>query len=403
MIANHNIDHSTMQSDDDARLLHLVLELNRAITRSVSSTDLFENICRIIDLYEEFPICWVGQPDMRTRNFNPIATTNLSKQDLHVLQTSKFEDGGPTKKSLERNGHIIFVNDISTENKSSPLIKFCNDRGIRSFLTIPFSGNDHVVYNLNLCSTRAEAFSDVRLSLFNGLAEDLSYALANLNEKDARKNLEAALNEKTKVFERSEAISRSGSFKVDIKRRTCVWSLEGRRIFDFHISETEILYSDWVDTILPDDLERVRSKMYLAIEETTVADIVYRIRIKNGSIRHIRSIAAFERNENNEPISMYCAITDITKQTEISSDLSKAQHNLASILDSIPLAVALKNRSGAYDYANQKFADLFGVSANKLIKLKAEEIARSYPKNEVLTEMDRDVFENGVVVQKNEI
>ncbi|MBD2059091.1 PAS domain-containing protein [Oculatella sp. FACHB-28] len=126
----------------------------------------------------------------------------------------------------------------------------------------------------------------------------------------------------------------------------------------------EELYADygvWMQTIHPDDRERIQ----MALDQGPTSDSQddeYRIIRPDGSIRWVRDRCFVSRNSDGEPYQLAGVTEDITdrKQTEIA--LQKSEQRYRDLAEAMPQVVWLMHPTGTMQYFNQHWYDYTGLS-----------------------------------------
>lgn len=112
----------------------------------------------------------------------------------------------------------------------------------------------------------------------------------------------------------SQRIAQMGSWTRDIVKDKLLWSENVYRIFGFEPFSFEPDHSIFMKLIHPDD----RQMLELAFQELLAGepyDIVHRILLSDGSIRHVRERADVTFNRNGDITQINGTVADITERT----------------------------------------------------------------------------------------
>ncbi|MBL4720433.1 MAG: PAS domain S-box protein [Alphaproteobacteria bacterium] len=130
-------------------------------------------------------------------------------------------------------------------------------------------------------------------------------------------------------FNKAQSIARIGNWEWDIKTDKLTWSDEVYRIFGEEPQSFEASYSASEGKSHPDDLQRLRDIMLVAIREKSNYEIGHRIILSNGAVRHVIQIGEAFFDANNEPIAMLGTIQDVTEQMQFQNLLSDAINTIS--------------------------------------------------------------------------
>ena len=90
-------------------------------------------------------------------------------------------------------GHSVIINDIGTQKSdSSPWHQMMLSSGCRSVGSFPMLNSDKVLGVLNVGISRTNSFNKAEIDLLQELANDLAYALVNLNTQGQQAILKTA-------------------------------------------------------------------------------------------------------------------------------------------------------------------------------------------------------------------
>ena len=105
-----------------------------------------------------------------------------------------------------------------------------------------------------------------------------------------------------------------GTWTLDIENNILIWDNETYKIFDINNIDSIAKLDDFYNAIHPDDVQRVSDLYNNHLENKTLYNIKYRLRIKNGKIKHVKERCDTVFDSNGKPIVSYGTIQDITKR-----------------------------------------------------------------------------------------
>ena len=351
-----------------SRLLGLIIATNKAIIRAKDEQSLFNEICRLTVETGMAMVSWIGRPDPVAKKHNPIAIFNATPDDISLLSARTYDDDGPTATVL-RTGKYYQTNDFLKEPWDSHLISYLKCRGFNSYLALPLNKGGKTIFTLNIYSDLVDIYDAVDVQFFEGMADDISNALDNLENIRLLNIANTKLVESTSLLELSERTAHTGSWSVNFLTRKAVWSTETKRIYGHPEDKEDFSYADWATAIHPDDMEHIKAQDAEAEKTYSMSAKFHRIIRPDGEVRHVQSISYFKLNEDGVPVGMYGIVHDVTEQKIAEQALVMSEKNLRKMMDVIPLSVYLKDLDGNFTYANQNFCDIVGTPMDQLVTM----------------------------------
>jgi len=149
-----------------------------------------------------------------------------------------------------------------------------------------------------------------------------------------RKEIEKQLNNNTQLLYKAEKLAHLGSWYWDIKKNVVVWSEEKYQIYGVTKDSFQPSYEAWLDTLHPDDCERVNKIVQNLYANKGQADFEYRIIRPNGQERILHSWNTIEVDKDNNPIKMVGASLDITESKKAKQALEDSALEFRELFDS---------------------------------------------------------------------
>lgn len=148
-----------------------------------------------------------------------------------------------------------------------------------------------------------------------------------------RKQAQEALKESRQDLERAQAVSHTGSWRLDLRNRVLLWSDETYRIFEVP-RETRLTYEAFLSLVHPDDREYVDERWKAALRGEGY-DIEHRI-IAGGQVKWVRERAELEFDKNGRLISGFGTVQDVTEikraqEAAVAAEESKVEFYRRSI------------------------------------------------------------------------
>jgi PAS domain S-box-containing protein len=136
-----------------------------------------------------------------------------------------------------------------------------------------------------------------------------------------RRKAEAALREREADLNRAQAVSHTGSWRLDVQRDVLEWSEESYRMFGIPPG-TPLTYEIFLDLVHPDDRESVDRAWQAALRGAPY-DIDHRI-IVGGTTEWVREQAELEFDGRGELRGGFGTCQDITQRKQAEEELKRA-------------------------------------------------------------------------------
>ncbi len=154
---------------------------------------------------------------------------------------------------------------------------------------------------------------DVRMVEFDMMPlEDISVIImTDISERVSALN---ALKERERKLTEAQKIGNMGHWELDLINDELLWSEQIYRIFEVDPVEFAASYGAFLETIHPDDRDRVAEAYAASLENKTPYAITHRLLLKNGDIRYVREHCETEYREDGIPIRSLGTVQNITEQ-----------------------------------------------------------------------------------------
>ncbi len=158
--------------------------------------------------------------------------------------------------------------------------------------------------------------------------------------------------------------------------------------------EKEIVHiNDWYKRIHPDDLERVRNKIQVAIKgDAAYWSDEYRFQKADGSYLHFLDRGYIIRNQNNEPLRMIGSMVNMTPVYSAQQKVAESENRLRTIFETEPECIKLLNSNN--ELLDMNPAGLAMIEADNLEIVKGKSVLGivSPDYRKVFANLTRDIF-----------
>jgi PAS domain S-box-containing protein len=185
------------QIDRLTRLYAALSHINQAIVHSRTRQELLQEICEVLVKEGRLRVVWIGWHNPATRMLDLVAKAGDDAGYLEglVVSTADQPEGhGPIGTSVRENRTEV-CNDFLDDPRTLPRRDRASRARVRSSIALPFHDADgHPIAAISAYASEAGFFGPAEIKLLEEAAEDLSFALANLEKDRLRREAEAALH-----------------------------------------------------------------------------------------------------------------------------------------------------------------------------------------------------------------
>jgi signal transduction histidine kinase/CheY-like chemotaxis protein len=169
-------------------------ETNQAIVHGTDCESLFREVCRVAVERGGLKMAWVGLLDVRSGEIVPAAASGPCEAWFSRLRP--FSINGPRRAPTEYavgEGRIHICNDLDAAPEHAAIRGLLAEAGLRAAASLPLRQDDHVIGALTLFAGEKDFFDAKLTALVTEMAADVSFALANYEKEDLRRQAEEEL------------------------------------------------------------------------------------------------------------------------------------------------------------------------------------------------------------------
>lgn len=183
----------------------------------------------------------------------------------------------------------------------------------------------------------------------------------------ARKQAEEALKISEANLSAAQRLTGVGSWEANLERHQIRYSRELCRILNVDPEVGMPRYDEFLKRVHPNDRDAVDKRNKHAHETGEPIDHQYRIVQRDGTVRHVHSMAEVFFDHLGKPVRVTGALQDITKQVLAQEALQASELRLSRMLDITPEAVIALDRNHRIELFNQAAEEVFGYSADEIV------------------------------------
>ncbi len=181
-----------------------------------------------------------------------------------------------------------------------------------------------------------------------------------------RKKSAQSLKKAYQQLNRSQRVSKVGSWEMDLETGMLDWSDEAYRIFGMQVG-SDVDYAEFLDRIHLDDKDIV-DKAWSKALETGDYDIEHRI-VVDGEVKWVHEKAFVNFDDNGIPHDVVGSVQDITKQKEAEDTLKRSEQKFRSYIENAPNGIFVADANGNYTEVNRAASEITGYSKDELLEM----------------------------------
>ena len=177
------------------------------------------------------------------------------------------------------------------------------------------------------------------------------------------------LQRSEELYKQAQALSHLGNWTWNIKSNSIEWTDEMYRIFGLEPQSVSMTPSIFYSYIHPLERENLAAEIERSLQIHGSYEYDFRIITADGNIKSLHSKAEVLIDQTGQPIKMFGACQDVTRQRETERELLGNQTFIRKIADATPSIIAAYNIfTGKYLFINQAFEKLLGYKKEDVLE-----------------------------------
>jgi len=351
-IVNKRIQHIS-------RLYAFLGQMNQTVVRVLEEDELLSKVCEIAVKYGEFKTAWIGS--IKNNEIIPTYHYGVSPEFLQQLTKDykySLNCSCPVGKSIKTESPV-FCNDIINYSDELPCLEKILEEGCNSIVAIPICKNNQTIGVLNLYSKEKGFFDEDEKTLLLEIAEDISFALGNIEANNIRKQIEENLIESENRY---NTFINNNSDLIFVKDEKLRYIIANDAVANFYgrpkaeiINKTDLdLTSEgYISPCVKSDTT-VLSQDHVMVFYEELGDRVFettkfRMKLKNGEY------------------GIGGIMHDITNRRKSEIALEESRLELKAIYDNAPVMLCVVDEEFKVLYQNNEFETFLHKSNSEII------------------------------------
>jgi len=350
------------------RIYSVLGQVDEAIARYSGIQRLFKEVCRIAVEHGKFDLVWIGSVDERTGWVKVESSYGDEEGFLNAMKFSIQDNvfGSSTVGVAYRNDKYACFNDLTHDLSFHPAGREKLKRGFRSAATFLLRKGGKKNGTITFYTKELNFFNEVDIKLLVELADNISFAIDNVEKENVKKITRRALQEsQEKYLSVFNAVS-DPIFLLEQKTGLILDANEAA-IKLFGYSYEELLYkklmeisTEPVETeeILRNNLDIITNRMYLC---------------KDGSMLPVEVMVTYFEQNNRRFVVV--VTRDLTETIESREKLIESEKRYSSIFQNNRAVMVLFDaETGKFIDVNPTACEFYGYPKEKFLNMTIADI-----------------------------
>jgi PAS domain S-box-containing protein len=354
-----------------SRLYAALSEVSHTIVNSRDRDALFRNICRALVERGGFRMAWIGRHDAAAERVVPLAQWGDEAAYLAnvVIGTDETPHGrGPSGIALSE-GRRYVCNDFAQDPRTVPWREWAARANYRASATFPIRQGGVNWGTLSVYSGEIGFFQDKELALLEEAAADVSFALDNLAQEDARLLAEDTVRHE-RDFSAAALNSLPGVFYLyDENFKLLRWNKNLERVSGYTAAQISSMHP--LDFFVAADRKLIAARIQEVFEKG-VSEVEADFLARDGRVSPYYFTGVRTRFEGR--ICLIGVGIDITARKEAEKARLASETRYRTLFEYAPEGIVIADAQNKYIGANPSILRLLGYSREEFLGLSAADI-----------------------------
>jgi PAS domain S-box-containing protein len=355
-----------------SRLYATLSHINQTILRVKSLEELAREATRGACEFGGFKLAWIGQIQADTREVKPVGCAGEPQALIHDYRHGFAGDADPiTPCSLAiRQAGTHVINDLPGDPRRREWSMAMEAAGIRAAAAFPIRVRGEIWGVFGVYSAEAGVFTEKEIALMEQAAQDVGYAIENLQNEAQRQQAEAALRQSEERRALALDAAQAGTWQWELATGRNIWSDELWPLYGLDPHAWEASYGAWRQSVLPEDREPVERALQEAVRREGEIRLEWRVANSGNGERVLMSRGRPLRDQAGRVTHYIGVVIEITERRRAEEALRKNEARLR-------LAVAAAD-IGLWDWDLQTDQVIFSTEWRRQIGYGDDEIPNRF-------------------------
>jgi diguanylate cyclase (GGDEF)-like protein/PAS domain S-box-containing protein len=190
----------------------------------------------------------------------------------------------------------------------------------------------------------------------------------------SRRQTEVEMRNSEARLKEAQRMAHIGSWELDPRSGELIWSDEIFSLFEIDRSRFGATYDAFLDTIHPDDRDKVNQAYTDSLATQSPYEITHRLLMRDGRIKWVEERCVTEFDAEGRPLRSRGTVQDVTERQQAEDKILAAKRQLQATLDAVPDLLFEVGLDGRYYNFHSPRVDLLAVPAEDFIGKKISDI-----------------------------
>lgn len=187
--------------------------------------------------------------------------------------------------------------------------------------------------------------------------------VATYTDITERKNAERTLHETAERLAEAQHIAHFGHWRLDHTNNDLEWSDEVYQIFEIEPTQFSASYEAFLNTIHPEDREKVNQTYTQSLKTRAPYEIDHRLEMPDGRIKWVHERCRTEFDKKGNPVNSIGTVQDITDRKNAEKALYESEARFRDLIEGSPLGIQIVSSKGKRLYVNKACVELAGYES----------------------------------------
>ena len=348
------------------RLYSVLSRVSQAVVRATSPKKFLEQVCQEVVQGGGFLLAWIGKVELMTNAVVPTAFwggIGEYVQGITVYADNRPEGLGPAGTCIREHRPVVH-NDFLHDPQTLPWHDRAAPFGIASAAAFPIERARGVWGALTIYSDEVDRFGGEDVKLLEKVAEDIEFALDNLDREFRRKQAEGALLESEYKF---KSFAEQAITGINIIQEGVFKYVNPRFAQMFGYTVEECLNDmHFKNLVYAEDLAKVEEQIRRRTSgETESVHYTFRGLKKSGQIFLVEIYGSAIVYQGKPAVTG--TILDITERKRAEEALRKSEEKYRQIVETANEGICMTDADNLVTYVNQKMADMLRYLPEEIV------------------------------------